>query len=752
MADNLKHLIIDAQLLQTSDRRRGMGLFLLGLLDKLELPKSVKLSFVTNARMTPLDADDQALIQRLHGEIIEVSLLHQTDNPYYAQSAETNKSRLDRALASRLAKPEETVYFIPALFSSEIHPVFPSSGATNVLLFHDIIPFLYYRNYFHDHEGLPRKDYAQRFRECYRTDLFVTNSQTTADDLMVYFGIDSSRIVPILGAAADRGKLVPKAPEIASRLKDGFVFMPSGDDLRKNNLTAVQAFASLSSTLKLVITSRFSEGTKRELSNACPDIIFAGSVDNDEFLWLLDNAKVVYFPPEYEGLGMPILEAVERDAVVACSNIPVFAEINQQAFFYFDPKSVTSIHDALSKALAVNKQEHIASVRSAYKEILGTFSWQNTAKKFIAALRQAQPAPARKRLAIFCPSPSSYSAVGKYAFEAHAELSRFFDIDYYAEDGVTAFNPTRPNILEYAANYYPASSFSPDKASQYDHILYNIGNSEFHIDTILNALRLPANAIIHDTRLNGIFDWLQRQGFLTPERRQLEAVLNDAFGTKDTDCLVSLTTNQKTLYCHSQFAENAIKQIGKQVPKVVHTIHPIGVPGIELERLGGGTTVSFAGIISEDKGIGLVAEIAQQKDVWVKVFGFGVLGNSPLLENLSENVQIMTDLTDKDFQDSLRQTDILVNYRPNYHGETSRSVLEAMRHGAVVIVKDVGWYGELPDDVVVKVANEQEVLKAIKALLAAPKHRRAIAQQARQYLRENYNYKLYAENLAKELQ
>lgn len=752
MAGNLKRLIVDAQLLQTSDRKRGMGLFLLGLLDKLELPKDVKLSFVTNARLAPLDAEDQALIKRLDGEIIEVELLHQADNPQYVLSAGTNKELLDRALASRLTKPEETAYFIPALFSSEIHPVFPSTGTTNVLLFHDIIPFLYYRNYFHDHEGLPRKDYAQRFRECYRTDLFVTNSQTTADDLMVYFGVDESRIVPILGAAADRGKLTPKTPKISSQLKDGFVFMPSGDDLRKNNLIAVQAFASLNSNLKLVVTSHFSEGTKRQLMAACPDIVFAGSVDNDEFLWFLDNAKVVYFPPEYEGLGMPILEAVERGAIVACSNIPVFAEISQQAFFYFDPKSVSSIHAALTKALTVDKKKHIASMQAAYEDILNHFSWHNTAKKFVDSLKQAEPAPAKKRLAIFCPSPSSYSAVGKYAFEAHAELSRLFDIDYYAEDGVTAFNPTRPNILEYAANYYPASSFSQDAASQYDHILYNIGNSEFHIDTILSALTLPANAIIHDTRLNGIFDWLQRQGFLTPERRQLEAVLNGVFNAKNTDCLISLVTNQKVVYCHSQFTEIAIKQIGEQVPKVVRTIHPIGVPEIELERLGDDTTVSFAGIISEDKGISLVAEIAQQKDVRVKVFGFGVLGNSPLLENLSDNVQVMTDLTDKDFQDSLRQTDILVNYRPNYHGETSRSVLEAMRHGAVVIVKDVGWYGELPDDVVVKVANEQEVLKTIKALLADPQRRQAIAKQARKYLRENYNYKLYAEKLAKELQ
>lgn len=752
MADKTekKHLIIDAQLLQTSDRKRGMGMYLASMLDELDV-SNLTVTWVVNKRLMPLNEYDTKVVKRHGAEVIELDLLHQGDNEEYANSASINRSRLDKALQPILHTDNEVVYFIPALFSSEIHPVFPSGGVANLLLFYDLIPFLYYRHYFPDHEGVPRKDYAQRFREFYRADHFATISQTTTDDLTMYFGVDPSRMTPIFGSAAKRSHLNPSKPKGLGALDD-FVLMPSGDDFRKNNIVAAQAFAALNTSTKLVVTSKFSEGSKRTLSELCPNIVFAGSVSDEEFLWLIDNSRLVFFPPEYEGLGMPLLEAVERDTLVACSNIPVFVEISSTAFFYFDPKSTQSITSVLDKALSVDKKRHIAKVKDEYRRVEKMFSWKNTAAALLEAVDRTVPAQPRQKLAIFCPSPSSYSSVGKYALEVHAELSQLFDIDYYAEDGLTVFEPTRPNILEYAAGYYPANSFTPAKAKQYDYVLYNLGNSEFHSDTILNALRLPGNAIVHDTRLNGIFDWLERQGILTSARRQLEAKLDNLFGAKDTSCLVSLITNQRAVFVHSAFAAGAIEAfVSKKPPTITQTIHPIGVPKIQLAKLGD-PTISFAGIISEAKGISIVSDVARNKQLQVRVFGFGVLGDSPLLEQLGSNVQVMKDLTDKDFQDLMRQTDILVNYRPDYRGETSRSVLEAMRYGAAVIVKDVGWYSELPDDTVVKVKSETDVLPAIEELVANPTRLHAIGDAAREFLLREYGYKKYAETLAKNME
>jgi glycosyltransferase involved in cell wall biosynthesis len=612
-------------------------------------------------------------------------------------------------------------------------------------IFYDLIPFLYHQNYLPDPHGLASRDYAQRFHEIYKTDMFVTDSQTAADDLAVYLGVDPTRTMSIFGAGASR-KTKPNAPMFAAQLDDGFVFMPTGDDFRKNNARAVAAFAALHNSMPLVLTSNFSDESKRQLQAIYSDLLFAGTVTDAEFLWLMDKARAVFFPTEYEGLGLPILEAVERGATVACSNIPVFTEISREAFFQFDPRSPADITATLRSVLSMRKDNPIViSKKKQYAQILDRFTWEATAKLFVEAMRKAEGVSSRQRLAIFCPSPASYSAVGKVVLEAHAELSRYYDIDYYAEDGFTPFEPTRPNILQFAANYYPATEYEKRKG-QYDAVLYNIGNSEFHVETILTALRSPANAIIHDTQLNGIFDYMTSNGFLTPERRNLETRLDEVVGSRKSSCLVSVATNQKAAFCYSTYAEEALKEI--LVPRIFQPMQAIGVPENMMLR-SGRPVVSLAGIISEDKGIGLVKSISSIEDIMVKVFGFGVLGDSPLLENVGPNVEVLRDLTDKDFQDALRATDILVNYRMRYKGETSRGTLEAMRYGAVVIVRDVGWYAELPDDAVVKVTDTADVLQAVQELIGHPKRRQEIGRNAQEFLRKEYGYGKYAAFLSR---
>lgn len=740
-------LFIDCQLLQCDDRYRGMGLYLASLLKAISKndKDNIKWRFITNSKLSKLSSEDKSILDTFGGEIIETNLYIAKDGLSYLAAADKN-----RLLIGDIVDPgaEKIVFFIPALFSSQIYPVFPRGNVGKVLLFHDIIPFLYHEQYFNDHEGEQRRiDYSERWGEAYKTDLFVTNSQTTADDLTIYFGVDPSRCVPIFGAGAERTNIKPSKPKLD--LKD-FVLMPSGDDFRKNNEAAVAAFAALGTDIQLVITSSFGVSTQNKLKSIYPNTVFSGNVNDAELLWLIDNTKLVYFPSLYEGLGMPVLEAVDRQAVIACANIPVFNEISNDAFFYFNPNSPASMTATLNEALKENiRSKEFLAKKNLYKNISKKYSWSKTAEAFIEMVNFVTPARKKQKLAVFCPSPSSYSSVGKYAFECHAELSRLFDIDYYFENGQTEFKPTRPNILEYAANYYPASTFAV--RNTYDAVLYHIGNSEFHTQTILNALRYPANAIVHDTWLNGIFDYMEHHGYLTEERRKFEALLDQRIGESKSSCLSSIATNQLRIFCHSDYAKDAISSIDKisTKTKIIQTIHPIGVPVVQTIK--SDLTISFAGIISEDKGISLISTISKLSGLKVRVFGFGVLGETPLLKGLGPNVEVVHDLTDKDFQDALRTTDILVNYRINYHGETSRSALEAMRYGGVVAVRDVGWFSELPDDCVVKVKSESELMDSISQLVNDPSLRQQIGKNARNYLSSGYSYSRYAKLFAKEL-
>ena len=740
-----KYIIIDCQLLQTEDRYRGMGLYFYNLLYSINKkhPKNVNFKFLINSNLRELSIEDRNLLKDL-GDIENVKLLTSHNHQFFSQVSANNRKVIDKFVSEY---KEKVIFFIPSLFSSEIFPVFPTKGTLNLLLFYDIIPFLYADQYFKQPDGNHAKDYSQRWGEAYKTDLFLTISITTADDLSIYFGIDPSRIIPIFGAGAHANKIVPQKPKIKGLSRD-FILMPSGDDYRKNNILAVRAFADLNTNTKLLITSKFSSETKHQLRNISSNVIFSESVSNNEMVWLIDNALFVFFPSQYEGLGMPILEAVNRNAKIVCSDIPAFKEISEKAFHYFDPLSQKSITLSLRRALKEYDESNINS--QSYALIKDQFNWDKVSQRFIDSLEHIQPAPEKKKMAVFCPSPSSYSAVGKYVFEVHGELSRYFDIDYYCENGLTEIDQTRLNILEYATNYNKVSDFN-FKKNNYDKVLYHIGNSEFHAETILSSLKYSANTIIHDTFLNGIFDYMLRNGYLIKERRELENIINKKINKNSSSCLGSIVTNQKLNLTHSQYSMEAVssyKDISKNL-EVKEIFHPVAVPR-NVPSKDNKFIVSFAGIISEAKGINLVSDISKiDQDMNVRIFGYGVLGDSPLLNNLGDNIELKKDLTDKDFQELLSTTDVLINYRLSYHGETSRSVLEAMRYGVVVIVKNIGWFSELPDQVVVKVTSELDLFNAVKELKENPERRELIGNNAREFLSNNYSFSKYSNKIAK---
>ena len=72
--------------------------------------------------------------------------------------------------------------------------------------------------------------------------------------------------------------------------------------------------------------------------------------------------------------------------------------------------------------------------------------------------------------------------------------------------------------------------------------------------------------------------------------------------------------------------------------------------------------------------------------------------------------------------------DVCVNLRSPTMGETSGSVIRQLSLGKPVVVSDVGWFAELPDDVALKVpvgADETETLYAALELLARDERARA---------------------------
>jgi glycosyltransferase involved in cell wall biosynthesis len=83
--------------------------------------------------------------------------------------------------------------------------------------------------------------------------------------------------------------------------------------------------------------------------------------------------------------------------------------------------------------------------------------------------------------------------------------------------------------------------------------------------------------------------------------------------------------------------------------------------------------------------------------------------------------------------------DVLVNLRYPTMGETSGSVIRGLSLGKPLVVSDVGWFSELPDDVALKVpVDEVEVDVLAAALRVAADHGAALGANARAYVQREH--------------
>src|SRR5437588_135711 len=82
-------------------------------------------------------------------------------------------------------------------------------------------------------------------------------------------------------------------------------------------------------------------------------------------------------------------------------------------------------------------------------------------------------------------------------------------------------------------------------------------------------------------------------------------------------------------------------------------------------------------------------------------------------------------------------------------GETSGSLCRVMAAGVAAVVSDVGWFGELPDDAVVKIdagAHADELLRAyLERLIEDAPLRTALGANARRYVLASHSIKQSAE-------
>lgn len=94
---------------------------------------------------------------------------------------------------------------------------------------------------------------------------------------------------------------------------------------------------------------------------------------------LYSRALLFVYPSLYEGFGIPILEAYACHCPVALSNTSCFPEIAGDAAVYFDPYSISSMSEAITKVI-YNEEKRSQLIRLG-NERLKRYSWEKAAQK-----------------------------------------------------------------------------------------------------------------------------------------------------------------------------------------------------------------------------------------------------------------------------------------------------------------------------------------------------------------------------------
>jgi len=167
-----------------------------------------------------------------------------------------------------------------------------------------------------------------------RSRKIIAISEATKRDLVTLCGVDEQKIDVIhLGYDA-----VPIPETAIERVVQGpYLYYPAATFPHKGHANLLRCFARLreqggGGSFQLVLsgmqTPLWKELSKQVVALGLQDVVqHLGFVPYEQVVSLYQYAEAIVFPSEFEGFGMPVLEAVRYGKPVFCSDLPVFEEL-----------------------------------------------------------------------------------------------------------------------------------------------------------------------------------------------------------------------------------------------------------------------------------------------------------------------------------------------------------------------------------------------------------------------------------------
>jgi len=101
---------------------------------------------------------------------------------------------------------------------------------------------------------------------------------------------------------------------------------------------------------------------------------------------LMNGAKLFVFPSNYEGFGIPPLEAMACGTLVVSSNAASLPEVTGEAAILFDPKNVDEMTEKIKLGLS-DENLRYNLIEKGFQQIK-KFSWEKCARETLDILKK----------------------------------------------------------------------------------------------------------------------------------------------------------------------------------------------------------------------------------------------------------------------------------------------------------------------------------------------------------------------------
>ena len=246
--------------------------------------------------------------------------------------------------------------------------------------------------------------YNRKIDSLKRSNLLLAISNSAKREAVDALHVDEDELENISGAFDTSFRIKSISEEKRAKclgrygIDHPFVFYTGGADSRKNLHRLIEAYASLSKTVRskhrLVLAGRMPEThvdafmeTAAQHGLIKDEIIFTGYVSDEDLLVLYNSCKAFVFPSLHEGFGIPPLEAMSCGVPVIGSDATSLAEVIGLPEALFDPISVDSIRAKLNQVLT--DQQFRQRLINHGSEHVKQFTWEQSARRAISAMERS---------------------------------------------------------------------------------------------------------------------------------------------------------------------------------------------------------------------------------------------------------------------------------------------------------------------------------------------------------------------------